>query len=49
MQVWRDIERNIDWSIVVSGIATAVIIGGSVYAMRKVGLNTPAKIVSAGK
>jgi len=42
-------KRNIDWSIVVSTVTAAVIIGGSIWAMRKAGLTTPAQILSAGK
>ena len=45
----REVTDQIDWSIVISTVAAAVIIGGSVYAMRKAGLKTAANIISAGK
>lgn len=48
MKAVEDFRKNIDWSIVVSGLTTAVIVGGTIYAMRKAGLTTAAGIVSAG-
>lgn len=42
-------KQNLDWSIVISSITAAVLIGGAVYGMRKVGFTTGAKIVSGGK
>lgn len=46
VQKFRD---NIDWSIVVSTVTATVLIGGSIYAMRKAGLGKVASVVSAGK
>lgn len=40
---------NLDMTIVVSTLTSAVVIGLAVYGMRKAGLNTAAKIVSGGK
>lgn len=40
---------NIDWSIVVSTITAGVIIGASVYGLRKAGFSTAARVVSAAK
>ncbi|OLO11404.1 hypothetical protein BTW10_09965 [Chromohalobacter japonicus] len=40
---------NLDVSIVVSTLTSAVVIGLAVYGMRKAGMNTAAKIVSGGK
>ncbi|MDI5984902.1 hypothetical protein QLQ85_08870 [Halomonas sp. M4R5S39] len=40
---------NLDTSIVVSSITAALIIGVSIYGMRKMGFRTAAQIVSAGK
>lgn len=42
-------KQNLDPSIVVSTITSAVIIGLAIYAMRKAGLKTAAQIVSGGK
>lgn len=41
-------KDNLDTSIVVSTITSAIIIGLAVYGMRKMGLRTAANIVSAG-
>lgn len=46
VQKYRD---NVDTSIVVSTITATVLIGLGVYAMRKAGLGSAAKIVTAGK
>ncbi|MCK0745021.1 hypothetical protein [Chromohalobacter nigrandesensis] len=40
---------NLDMTIVVSTLTSAVVIGLAVYGMKKAGLNTAAKIVSGGK
>ncbi|MCG2581925.1 MAG: hypothetical protein KA296_13720 [Marinobacter sp.] len=42
------VKDQIDWSIVVSGVVTAIIIGLSIWGMRKAGLNTPAAVLKGG-
>ncbi|WP_163557149.1 hypothetical protein [Halomonas sp. NO4] len=42
VQKYRD---NLDWSIVISSITAAVIIGAGAYGLRKAGLRTAANIV----
>lgn len=38
-------KSNLDWSIVVSTITAAVIIGGMAYGLRKAGLGTVANVI----
>ncbi len=38
-------KQNLDWSIVVSTITAAVIIGGAAYGLRKAGFRTVANVI----
>lgn len=38
-------KRNLDWSIVVSTITAAIIIGGAAYGLRRFGMTTAANII----
>ncbi|NIC03978.1 hypothetical protein [Billgrantia bachuensis] len=38
-------KDNLDWSIVVSTITAAVIIGAAAYGLRKAGLGTVANVI----
>lgn len=42
-------RENIDWTIVVSTLTATVIAGVAVYGMRKAGLSSAARIVTAAK
>ena len=44
----QQVRDNIDWSIVVSGVVTAIIIGLSIWGLKKAGLNTPANVLKGG-
>jgi len=45
MTTLNDIKRNIDWSQVTSIVVAGLIVGVSVYGLRKVGLGTVATVV----
>lgn len=38
-------KANLDWSIVISSITAAVIIGGAAYGLRRAGFKAAANIV----
>ncbi|MFB9867914.1 hypothetical protein [Vreelandella sulfidaeris] len=38
-------KDNVDWTIIVSTITAAVIIGGAAYGLRKAGLGTVANVI----
>lgn len=42
------VKDQIDWSIVVSGIVTAIILGASIYLMKQAGLGKAAAVVKGG-
>ena len=44
----QKVRDNIDWSIGVSGVVTAIIIGLSIWGLKKAGLNTPANVLKGG-
>ena len=44
----QKVRDQIDWSIVVSGVVTAIIIGLSIWGLKKAGLNTPANVLKGG-
>lgn len=44
----QKVKDQIDWSIVVSGIVTAIILGLAIWGMRQAGLNTVASVVKGG-
>lgn len=44
----NQVRDQIDWSIVISTIVAAIILGLMVYGMKKAGLSSAANIVKAG-
>lgn len=45
MNVINKVNENIDWTIVTSTIVAGVVLSVSVLALKKVGLNSVAKVV----
>lgn len=48
MKQVQKVKDQIDWSIVISGIVTAIILGLAIWGMRQAGLNTAASVVKGG-